>query len=339
MQSKAKQLYLITMLSLLMVLATGCVLLPMQEPSLKPPLVEPARETLDLYEVKREDIQQEVKGVATLEPIEVEYYQFKESGGRVHKVHAAPGDRVEAGDLLLELDMDGDDIELKQRQLEVAKKKRALLAAKQSRNLEDMEIALLELDIAQLLLERTKTVVDGKRLVSTTGGQITFITAKKPGDLVQAYEVLASVADISKLQLYLNVTAARDMDSLTPGMAVEVTYKGESYSGSVVQTPSSAVQEDQQKNSQHLNRVYIAVEGLPENARIGEFADVRISIQERKDTLVIPNQGLRSYQGRRYVQIMDGISRKEVDVEIGIETATSVEIVQGLVEGQKIVLK
>ncbi|MNP32334.1 hypothetical protein D3C76_1255080 [compost metagenome] len=53
---------------------------------------------------------------------------------------------------------------------------------------------------------------------------------------------------------------------------------------------------------------------------------------------MIPRGALRSYGGRNYVQILDGQSRKEVDVEQGIVTQTDVEIRQGLKEGQKIII-
>ncbi|MNI96739.1 hypothetical protein D3C73_1552570 [compost metagenome] len=54
--------------------------------------------------------------------------------------------------------------------------------------------------------------------------------------------------------------------------------------------------------------------------------------------LIIPKVGLRSYMGRDYVQVLEGESRKEIDVEKGIVSSTEVEIRKGLKEGQKVIL-
>jgi hypothetical protein len=42
--------------------------------------------------------------------------------------------------------------------------------------------------------------------------------------------------------------------------------------------------------------------------------------------------------GRDYVQVLEGESRKELDVEKGIVSSTEVEIRKGIKEGQKVIL-
>jgi hypothetical protein len=71
---------------------------------------------------------------------------------------------------------------------------------------------------------------------------------------------------------------------------------------------------------------------------IGASADLSITTERRPDTLVIPRSALRSYLGHEYVQVLEGESRKEIDVEKGIETQTEVEILKGPKEGQKVIL-
>jgi hypothetical protein len=54
--------------------------------------------------------------------------------------------------------------------------------------------------------------------------------------------------------------------------------------------------------------------------------------------LIIPRGALRNYQGRDFVLVVDGETRREVDVQRGLATQTEVEIVKGLNEGQQIVV-
>jgi multidrug efflux pump subunit AcrA (membrane-fusion protein) len=42
--------------------------------------------------------------------------------------------------------------------------------------------------------------------------------------------------------------------------------------------------------------------------------------------------------GRNFVQVLEGDSRKEVDVQPGIKDETNVEIRKGLTEGQQVIL-
>jgi macrolide-specific efflux system membrane fusion protein len=65
---------------------------------------------------------------------------------------------------------------------------------------------------------------------------------------------------------------------------------------------------------------------------------VSIITQKKDKAILIPLAALRTYSGRNYVQVVDNQgNKKEVDVELGQQTATDVEIVKGLTPGQKVV--
>ena len=63
-----------------------------------------------------------------------------------------------------------------------------------------------------------------------------------------------------------------------------------------------------------------------------------IVTKKKDNVLLLPARALRSFLGRNYVQILDGERISELDVEIGIKTITEVEIMNGLEEGQQIIL-
>ena len=86
-----------------------------------------------------------------------------------------------------------------------------------------------------------------------------------------------------------------------------------------------------------LNR---AVAELPQDAEIGSSVNVEIVTQQKDDTLIIPRSGLRSYLGRTFVRVLEEEKRiREIDVEQGLVTPTTVEILKGLEEGQEVILQ
>jgi multidrug efflux pump subunit AcrA (membrane-fusion protein) len=89
-------------------------------------------------------------------------------------------------------------------------------------------------------------------------------------------------------------------------------------------------------NDKNTRLLIVDAEGL--KGVVGDMAELKIFLQRQQNVLIIPKSGLRSYLDRKYVQVLDGDRRKEVDVEVGMSTPTEVEIRRGLSEGDQIVL-
>jgi len=319
-------------------LTSGCSLLPKEDEGLAPPLVVPKQDQLQLYTVKRGNIVQRTKGTAVFEPARIANYQFELAGGVIQELHVKSGDQVLKGDLLAELRIDGMEILMKQRELEVVKKQRALQAAMRAGNDGDPVVPQLELEIAQLQLDDTKGKLENARLRSTMDGTVVFVEQLKPGDRVESYQIVASVADPSDYLLYYQVTDPDQIADVEVGMQAAVTYEGKSFKGSVVQTPKTAPYvEDKRLADQYQKRLYINTDEPVAEAKFGAFAEIEIVTQQRENVLVIPKGALRTYLGRNYVLVMDGDSRQEADVQTGLITDTEVEIVSGLEEGQQVI--
>lgn len=324
----------------LLVLTSGCSLLPEEEEALRPPLVKPAKQSYETTDVKKATIIKQVKSVATFEPTDIAYHELKESGGKVAEVLVKSGDTVKKGDLLVQLEMEGLDLELKYKRLEVAKAEVELDKAKEVRDEKNMIVKLMELDIAKSEVELTQRKLRGKQLLAKMDGQVIFVEEMKPGDAVDPYHVLVSVADVHQLRLTFQPVNDADMKEVKVGMKADVDFNSKKYVAKVVQTPSSApLTTNKELQERYAKTLYVELNKVPDTAQIGDVADVSIITQQKNDTLIIPRSALRSYMGRNYVQILDGESRKEVDVEVGIKTGTEVEILQGVKEGQKVILQ
>lgn len=62
-----------------------------------------------------------------------------------------------------------------------------------------------------------------------------------------------------------------------------------------------------------------------------------ITLREKADAVIVPNAAIREFTGRTYVRVLEGDTRREVDVEIGIRTPTNSEILRGIEPGTVVI--
>ncbi|WP_079909244.1 efflux RND transporter periplasmic adaptor subunit [Paenibacillus sp. 32352] len=321
---------------------SGCSLLPVEEEELAPPLVEPVKETLSLFEAKRADIVKQITGVATFASDKTDYLYYKTSAGKLISINVKLGDRVKAGDLIASTETGELETKIRVQEIAIEKAKIALVqevADKGSDN-PSVQLKMLDMESAQIQLRSLQTQLENSKLIAKADGIVTFIDTIKPGEEVAAYKQMVTLSDPTQMKLIYTAASQNDLAGVEINMDVTVKIKDKIYSGKVVQTPLTATPSDnktvQEKNNKSL---VIDVKGdLPEEVTIGSQADITIVTEKREQVIVIPRAGLRSYMGRDYVQVLEGESRKEVDVEKGIVAATEVEIRKGITEGQKIIL-
>jgi len=331
---------LIITASLTFIFSSGCSLLPKEDEALAPPLVKPVKQNFTTIEVKKTSIEESIKGVSTLMPYQMVYHQFKDNGGRVQEIFVRAGNEVKIGDPLIQLEVEGLDLDIKYKTLDLEKAKVNLEAARQSRDESNMKLRMLELDIAQTNYNNTLAKLHSRRLTAEMEGVVTFVTEVRPPDFVKTYDNLVVVADMRKLRLVMEKTDVSLLTSAVVGMKAEVTWKGNKLMATVTQTPSSAPQtDDPQLRDRYNKSIYMELDEIPEDAKMGDTMDVKIITKKKEETLVIPSQALRTFMSRNYVQILDGERISEADVEIGIKNPTEVEILAGIQEGQQLILR
>lgn len=320
---------------------TGCSLLPAEEEALKPPLIKPAQENYRTVMVEKGTITQDIKGAGSLESTQSEIAQFTGQGGRIAKMMVTSGSKVKKGDVLVQLNVDGLDIQLKEQQLSVARAKLSLKQAKLSGDSDAIDIAKLQMEIEVLKLERLMTTFNSKQLVAGMNGQVTFVEELEEGDFVEAYQTLVIISDPAKLRVALRVETGSEISSVDVGFPALVTFGNQELQGKVVQTPSSAPSTlNEQLQERYSKTLFIEVPKVPGDASIGAFADVKIILQQRDGILKIPRSGIRSFLGRTFVRTLeDGNKIREIDVETGIKGSTEIEITKGLEEGAVVVLQ
>ncbi|GIQ69918.1 efflux RND transporter periplasmic adaptor subunit [Xylanibacillus composti] len=319
---------------------SGCSLLPQEDQPLKPPLVKPVEIQSRTAEATLGTIVKSLSGSAVLEPVTFAYHEFTEAGGRIEEVLVRSGDEVKEGDVLIRLKTEGLDLELIRKQVEVEKKRQEFDEAKRERDPQALRVPALELKLAEEELKVVENQIDRLQLRAAMDGVVTFVDRIEPGDPVTAFRNAVTIADPHTMRLAFNSVPANRITEVQLGMEAMLTYKDQEFGGKVVQTPLSApYTEDARLRELYSQTLYIEMDDPPEDMSMGNYVDVEILIAQRENVVIIPKSGLREYFGRVAVQVLDGESRREVDVEKGLETSTEVEIVKGLEAGQQIILK
>lgn len=198
----------------------------------------------------------------------------------------------------------------------------------------EVELARIDVETSRLRLERLQEELAATRLYAPIGGVVTWISRQaREGDTLQAFQRIVRVANPGEL---LFEYQGRDSSEFDVGMACVVVVRDERYPATVVLTPSS-VPFDQREEFEDTVQIRPDVP-IPE-LRIGATGTAELILAERDDVLVLPKRAVQRYALRRYVHVLvDGV-RVERDVEVGLETATEVEIVRGLDEGEEVVLR
>lgn len=338
---------LVKLLSLIMIalfisIAAGCqFLLPPEEKQMDYPLVEPKDVIYSTVDVQRGDMVKSVQGMGRAESVRFVDLFYKTGGGRIKGINFKIGDIVKKGDVLIELDTDDLDhqlqiarLELKQMENEYASFKKAMRSARDKTPLKNFEISL---QIKRLNIKYDEEQKANSVLTAPIDGSVVYITTANQGSWVDAYSTLVRIADQSVKMLVYNDSMNRS--SFQIGMKVQVTRRlnNDMVEGEVVSTPFERDKFDTEKLSEML---FIKVpDDFIQGMKIGEEAKIVLIIDERNSVLKLPRNVIRTYMQRKYVQVLVNGLKVEKDVEVGMETLTEAEILSGLNEGDKVILR
>lgn len=223
-----------------------------------------------------------------------------------------------------------------QANLEVAKNNYQEKIAKASPSDFDALILAKNAESAQVQLDYLKASMEDQTIRAPFDGIVTQISSTaggKPGDQVQAFAVIFTMANPQNIEVAVDMNES-DVAKIGLGMAVTMSsdrMPGKTLTGKVRALPGDIVRPPNSRP-----QIRISFDQVP-NLDIGGLINVTITAQKKDNVLLVPNSTIRSFAGRRYVQVVDSSGRKrEVDVEVGIQGATDTEIVQGLKEGDKV---
>lgn len=344
-----RDLLLLALFLISLIIISGCSLFPEEKVEAPPVLLDPPEPRITVVEVERGSIAEEVSGLSRVAAVSEKNLYFKRDG-RVTDIFVSYGEMVEEGQILARLEIDDVDHQLKLakldlEKLELEKERMSFLVGT---SVSEYDLRLMEIDYkkARLNIENFENIITNSTIYAPFDGKVTSLTMRET-HMVDEYAQVMTIADLSELELQMNVNQ-RDLNKIVPGLKARVNMGGGQWFDAVVTavpSPSAEIvpgQPDLRIHIEIINLAKILEKNNLKNEDIYRFNalfQTSIVVQEKDDALLLPRSTIREYGDRTFVLVKDGDYRREVDIKIGIETQTRVEIMEGLEEGQQVITR
>ena len=231
---------------------------------------------------------------------------------------------------------DAQSVALQQKDVEIAQIALDSLQAEGVNPLLKNDVERASYDVTKL-----KAEIGEAQIVAPFDGQLLSVSLT-PGQAVEAFRPVTTIADVTALEVSAELLSDQ-MTELAEDMAVSVVLvsrPGEILTGSIRQLPypygsgggTATTVEDQDKSTRFTLEQSAAEAGFA----MGDLVRVTAELERKADILWVPPQAVRVFDGRRFAVLIDGETRRRVDVKVGIETQDRIEIEEGLEDGQVI---
>jgi macrolide-specific efflux system membrane fusion protein len=325
---------MISSLILVIPLISACSIFPQEELDAIPTLVEPPESRTVTYVAEKGYIAEEIRCTTRVAPFREQTLYFTTSG-RLNVLNVKYGDKVKKGDILAQLDIKSleqsltiAEIDLKQSEMRL-ERLRAEAAIDESRR---FDLEMMELDhLKQVIrIESQRAQVAAATIVAPFDGVITSLNAQI-GQNISEFAAILVISDPSDVELQTQFTLENDFRRLAPGQTARIELtRGNWVPAVVTYVPSQSLRQatgpekDQKVRLQLLDPVPLELNQL--------FSTV-IVVNENPEAIIIPTSAIREYMGRVYVRVVEGDTRREVDITTGIRSGNYTEIISGLEVG------
>jgi len=181
--------------------------------------------------------------------------------------------------------------------------------------------------------------LDGQRQLETVtspkNGRVYSLDVK-PGAYVVRGQLLAKISQPGKMRLRAYVDEP-DLGRIAKGQPVEITWNGlpdRKWTG-VVERPAEQVVA---MDNRTVGHVICSIEGYPEELIPNLNVTIEITIIRKPDAIVVPRSAVFRPDGIRSVLIFDGRTAITKPVTTGIVAMEEIEILEGVREGDEVVI-
>ncbi|MFW6264987.1 MAG: efflux RND transporter periplasmic adaptor subunit [Bacillota bacterium] len=348
MKNTTNKKFFLLIILLIFVFLSGCSsLFPEESIESEPALREPPEPRISLETVEKGTIREEISGLSRVAPKKEEELYF-EKDGRIREIMVEQGEDVEKGQVLAKMETADIEYEYKQAKLdlelfEMEKERMEFLLGS---SVSEYDLNLKEIDYQKLKLrvDHLKNELDNSIIHAPFDGRIMSLAVRE-AEMVDGFAMIMSIADISDLELQMEVHS-REINDIVEGLAARIQIEEDLWvDAEVNHVPSPFAEITPGERDLRVRIDFSNLDDIMDEHDL-EFEDVyrfnsllntRIVVQEVKDALLLPPSAIREYGNRTFVLVQEDDTRKEIDIETGLSTSTKVEIVEGLEEGQEVI--
>ena len=269
-----------------------------------------------------------------------------DSIGNTRKFNFKVGDTIEIATVRIrhaavDPNMTGMALLREQLEYEIAVEKHESETVKQK---ELLDVQLMQNDLDKLYADK-----EAAKLYSEVAGTVSFVKTCSPGDWVNAGETIATVIDIT--DLYIKIDPNNDVDQFMIGRPITIRYEGEYYDGTIVRN-KSGVQWDEAAQGALVGSDGEEILGeesediivkfndiIPESSAVGNIADTILVLDKRENVIVISANLVKKVNGVNCVYVFKDNERVPVNVSLGLQSGSLVEITSGLEPGDEVIIR
>jgi multidrug efflux pump subunit AcrA (membrane-fusion protein) len=254
------------------------------------------------------------------------------TGGRVAETLVTEGEQVETGQLLLRLDTQDLEWQVEQARLSVSIAEYDLSDMRDDYYEESDQVkrSKAKLEQAQVSLQQAEWRLEQATLKAPINGIVTALFVE-PGEMANSGQAVIILSDLANLDVDVNLDET-DVARIEMGMMVVVTvdaFPGVEVSGEVIEIASTA----DVQSGVVLYPVTVRLDPTDLPLRSGMTVNVMFTLEERKDTLVVPFRAVETEGGQAYLTRVTASGSERVTVTLGLITDTQIEILSGIEEG------
>jgi len=205
-----------------------------------------------------------------------------------------------------------------------------------------VETSQLQIDRARAEIARLEKMVRQGNLTAPIDGTL-YLLPVHLGDYVHTGDLLAEIGNLAHLRVRAFVDEP-ELGPVEPGEHVVITWDAlpnQTWDGLTEQVPKTVVP----RNTRSVGEVVCSVENSSQNLLPNANVNVKIIVRQANNVLVVPRGAVKDEGTRRYLFVVEGgglgpntsvLHRREV--KLGISSPTSVQVVEGVQEGEEVAL-
>lgn len=246
-------------------------------------------------------------------------------------------ERVEAlfqRQVISKKEMDYAEMEFNVAQAQLAASEQRLHLVREGARREAKEASQAKVREMEALLSQEKIKLAQTSIVAPFRGQISKRNVD-PGALVTPSTAIATVVSTDTVKVVAHILE-KDIPRVKPGMKVKIeaqAFPGEVFEGRIARVNSALDQ------ATRTLRTEIEIPNPGRRLKPGMFVRLEIVLVEKPGALVVPKYALMEEGAARWVYVVNGNQALRRIVRTGLEQYPDVEVVEGLQEGERIVIK